>query len=323
MDGVIKGVSHDVAHKDTEPATVATSLPRLAKKKAKLNALFMGESLDSCLDIKSLERDCNLNVHMVETHTMSQNDILPAILHNSDTDVLILQAGSSAITDIEVNNALKDTEKDLEAYKKEWFHIAEQDSVQILDTALNAARSKPEMKVVISKRVPRYDTSSSDLLGIKTQLSSFANTSLDQLWIKAGSPKEISIIEPNLNTNLYPSLKSIICGSSLTNSHYDGVRMLGAGAKRHYTYRIKQALTSELPETIVKNQKTFAKVARGQKNLQGKASNSMPSKLDREWTQVHEHRRRNFYSDVSENMPQFVQTSHLPLNNRFSVLGNF
>ena len=45
------------------------------------------------------------------------------------------------------------------------------------------------MKVIIVKRLPRYDSSAADPLGIKANLSQFANSVYDQLWFKKGGQK--------------------------------------------------------------------------------------------------------------------------------------
>ena len=81
----------------------------------------------------------------------------------SDADVLVLQTGSKEISDIQVNEALVDPEKDIDAYKKDWFNQVENDSIEVFNIAQSAAKSDPKLKVVIMKRMKRYDRTSSDI----------------------------------------------------------------------------------------------------------------------------------------------------------------
>ena len=108
--------------------------------------------------------------------------------------------------------------------------------------------------------------------------------------------------------------------------------MLGDGAKRHYTYRLKQAINSVLPQNALKSQRSFAKVvssrpANSHRTQEGphrrEGTMYLPRKVHTEWSPVYGNRRRNLNSDFSENMNQAIRTSNLPLHNRFSVLGNF
>ena len=66
-----------------------------------------------------------------------------------------------------------DTEKDIEQYKKDWAAKVEEDSANLYDVAVKAIEKNPTMKVVIVKRLPRYDLDSSDPNQIKSQMSRF------------------------------------------------------------------------------------------------------------------------------------------------------
>ena len=59
------------------------------------------------------------------------NAVVPKVIENNDIDTLVLQAGNAEITDINVNKALMDTNKDIAAYKKEWFEKVEKDSLKL------------------------------------------------------------------------------------------------------------------------------------------------------------------------------------------------
>ena len=91
-----------------------------------------------------------------------------------------------------------DSRKTIEEYKKEWFAKVEDDSRNLLDIAKKALDTKNVKKVIIMKRLPRYDRSSLDLTGIKSRLSKYANSMYDQLWIKEGSPDTIVVLDLHL-----------------------------------------------------------------------------------------------------------------------------
>ena len=95
---------------------------------------------------------------------------------------------------------------------------------------------------MIVKRIPRFDCSSEDILGIKSELSNFANSVYDQLWTKRGSPENIRIAELKLNVEHSSHLKSLIFGSR-TENNFDGIHLNCIGASRHFiTYRAMQAI---------------------------------------------------------------------------------
>ena len=127
--------------------------------------------------------------------------------------------------------------------KKDWFDSVERDSQMIFNLATGVADMNPELKVIVLKRTKRYDRSSRDILNIKSSLSSFANTTLDQLWAKAGEPSNVQIADIDLMTDEYPKLRELIFGT-VNSPRHDGVQMTGVGAQRQFTYRAKQFLLS-------------------------------------------------------------------------------
>ena len=105
-------------------------------------------------------------------------------------------------------------------------------------------KRKPKLKIVIIKRLPRFDRSAQDIIGIKSKISNFANSVLDQEWVKRGSPQNIRIVELNLVQGSQ-NLKSIIYGSP-GSDRVDGIHLRGPGAQRHFTYRAVQAVKKAL-----------------------------------------------------------------------------
>ena len=154
-----------------------------------------------------------------------------------------LQTGSIEITDIRVNEALANSKKELNDLKKEWFEQVEKDSESLYKIAEEASKNHPGMKVVILKRLPRYDRPSDDILGIKSRLSNYANSVYDQLWLKNGSPENIQIVELEFGLQSAKTgyLKEIIFGKN-KSKNYDGYHLNGEFALRHFTYRAVQAI---------------------------------------------------------------------------------
>ena len=163
------------------------------------------------------------------------------IARDSKTDALVLQSGSIEITDINVNEALQDTKKDIREYKKDWFAKIENDSTNLFNIAEEAlANSNDIKKVFIVKRLPRYDRAPDDILQIKSQLSQFGNAQYDCLWLKRGSPKNIHIVEiEGLECSGY--MKELVYGNPV-RKNYDGVHLRGDGAARQFTYRAIKSL---------------------------------------------------------------------------------
>ena len=230
---------------DTE-ASNPRSRKRVRPKNRKPRVVWTGTSVSEVLDQKKLGEECSALVTFVETPAIKGNDntldkIVPAILENEDVDVLVLQAGDTKISNIKIIEALLNTDKDLEDVKKEWFDQVENQSKEIFQIAEGAVRNDPKLQVVIVKRLPRFDKGSDDILGVKPTLSSFGNGVFDRLWMKAGCPQSIKILEVNLNIEKPGYLKDLIFGSTHSKT-YDGVHLKGHGACRHFNYRVKQIL---------------------------------------------------------------------------------
>ena len=82
---------------------------------------------------------------------------------------------------------------------------------------------------------------------MRSDLSEFANSVYDQVWIKRGRPEKIQIVELDLKCSQSNYLKSIIFGNP-GEARVDGVHLRGKSAARHFTYRAIQAI-----KPIIKN----------------------------------------------------------------------
>ena len=211
---------------------------------------WVGTSISEALDVKKFEKDTGSQVTVERAYCIENEGrfkdinfsaVVPEIVKKGDVDTLVLQTGSIEITNMEVNKSMMDVEKDLKTFKSECYEKVEKDSENLFSVAENAVAHNPELNVIIVKRLPRYDRSSKDILGLKSQLSKFANHVYDQLWLKRGSPSNIHIVELELGCDNYPRLRNLIYGKQ-THDSFDGVHLVGEGGKRHFTYRAIQAV---------------------------------------------------------------------------------
>ena len=216
------------------------------------------------MNVKKFENDTQSSVRFVRAYGIEDENeatfpkdtlrfpnktfkkVVPEVLEKDNVDTLVLQTGSIEISNIKVNEAVLDTKKDLDQFKAEWFDQVEKDSKNLFKIAEDAIKQKPNLKVVIIKRLPRFDCSSQDILNIKSSLSKFANSVYDQMWTKRGSPNDIKIIELSLNVETPGYLRDLIF-SSKRSKIFDGIHLNGPGGSRHFTYRAVQGLRSLLP----------------------------------------------------------------------------
>ena len=225
------------------------------RKRKKKKITWIGTSISAnVLDKKKVENDCNIEVNVIKAYNIKEEKetsffkdanlaaTTAKVMKEKETDVLVLESGNIEITDLRTNDAMMDTRKQLENYKQDWFNKVEQDSINLFHIAENALEQNKELeKVVILKRLPRYDRSSTDLLAIKSELSTFANSVLDQQWIKRGSNKQIKVVEIDLKCSESKHLKNIIYGN-INDANYDGIHLRGKAASRHFNYRAVQVL---------------------------------------------------------------------------------
>ena len=221
------------------------------KNLVKHKVVWVGTSISKAVDKKKFEKDLNVDMTVAKAHCIKEEGhneesnfsaIVPEIVQKDGADTIVLQAGSIEITNLDVNKAMMDTSKDIIEYKKEWYQKVENDSKNLFHIAEDAVAMDPSLNVIIVKRLPRYDKPSTDILGIKSQLSKFANHVYDQLWLKQGSPSRIHVVELDLGSDKYYHLKNIIFGN-LNSASYDGIHLVGEGASRHLTYRAVQQIS--------------------------------------------------------------------------------
>ena len=308
------------------------------KLKKKQKVAWVGTSLSKQLDKGKFEKDLNVVLTLDRAYCIKEETdalfkhknfkaVVPKVIENDDIETLVLQTGSIEITNIDVNNAVNNPTKHIEDAKKGWFDKVEKDSTNLFEVAEEALKNTQMLKrVIIVKRLPRYDTNKDDILGIKSQLSEFANTCYDQLWVKRGRPNNIHIVQlEGFNSNNY--LRKIVYGET-KNRNYDGVHLGGQHTARHFTYRAVQAVKSLISKPF--NQSQDNNVKSNHRNSPQTQYQSEQRRAIQRLEQPGQSQRANFghqsvggaqgarYSDIVKGKNNYS----VPVGNRFEVLGN-
>lgn len=93
---------------------------------------WIGTSISKQLDKVKFEKDLNVDLKVERAYCIEDEtdalfrqsnfkEIVPKVIENDNFDTLILQTGSIEITNMNVNKAVMDHEKNIETYKKEWW----------------------------------------------------------------------------------------------------------------------------------------------------------------------------------------------------------
>ena len=178
------------------------------------------------------------NDHKAKHPEKNFTEIVPRELIKDSYSTLILQGGTNEVSNLDVSgNTIDNIEalkEEIKASSEKMFRIAEQ--------SLNM--NKDLENVVILKRMFRCDTLLNDPAQIKAKLSDFGNRVLDDIWLTKGCPKNIRIVQQELDCQDelrisrfgFPSAKG-----------YDGIHMRGKMAVQHYTGSIVNVLLNVLP----------------------------------------------------------------------------
>ena len=236
-------------------------IPKQPNDDRKEKVSWIGTSISKALKKAKFEKDLGVNLNITKAYCIKEEDnaryrhanfkaIVPQVIERDEPDTVVLQTGSIEITNIDVNKALMDNKKNIEEYKKEWFEKVEEDSKNLFDIATEALEKSEKLKkILIIKRLPRYDRSSSDLLGIKSQLSKYANSVYDQLWLKKGSPENIQIVDLDLECS--GNFRDLVYGKH-DDVNFDGIHLSGEAASRQFTYRVIKMLKVKVYSFLLK-----------------------------------------------------------------------
>ena len=319
---------------------VKKSKPIRAKKKQKIT--WVGTSVSNVMDKDKFEHETEMDLSVVKAHGIEEEGrfkgsnltaVVPDVVKKEDTDVLVLQAGDIELTNIDVVRAIDDEDKDIDEYKKEWYLKAEKDSENLFSIAESAIATDLELNVVIVKRIQRFDKTSVDPIGIKSQLSKFANHVYDQLWLKRGEPTRIHIVDLNLDCEDYPYFKEILYGRR-QDRQFDGIHLNGTADTRQFTYRAIQAIRSRFtkPPQMAARHWSVSDRNRPIRSMSSSDHRNCPqTKYQEAQRQLARNRRKDAvhtrtYAEVASSSTEHVysvptRNFYNPLN-RFPSLGN-
>ena len=167
-----------------------------------------------------------------------------------------------------------------------------------------------EMKVVIMKRLPRFDKQRQDPTKIKSRLSVFGNNVYDHLYFKHGCPKNIKVASLGIGTES-EYVRNIVMGNPDSQS-FDGIHLRGTEASRHFTYRAAQVIISVSRNNYVSGESETV----GQFHRQPSGHQNCPqAKYQRQSQKNHGQGKKSTQSSGQSRYS-------VPTQNSFGVLGN-
>ena len=162
-------------------------------------------------------------------------DVTPAELNKEKFDILIMQAGSVDITNL---NTKENPLANIDYFKQEAVLSAR----NFFSVGVNALNAHPELrKVVLMEQTPRYDPLVADPHSLKQALSQLFNDTLAQLRLACP-----------LKDKIFVGSHSIECSGSIREARYrhtksgrfDGIHLYGSSGMKAYTRSVLNILRS-------------------------------------------------------------------------------
>ena len=268
----------------------------------KPKVLYIGDSIAQNVSMKKIEDETNSRIKTAKAYTAVEDlksrfpnknftDVTPDALRNTKDDdkytELILAAPTVDISNLRTED-LSVTDN-VEVFKQKVIISCQ----NMFSVAQNAILDNPELrKVVIMEHAPRQDPPEIDPTQLRSKLAKLANTTLAQLVHSSGLQDRISVGRHSLDSA--NNIPSKVYRDDITGK-YDGVHMYGSHGKDLFTKSVARIIQSALPSS---NQPLYSHVvcpqAQYQKKQQARAEQSV----------------------------RLNQKYSVPVNNRFSVLGN-
>ena len=146
-------------------------------------------------------------------------------MKKSETEILIVQAGSVDITN------MKTSGDNVKKYGEYFKQQAITSATNLFTSVTNALLSNHGIqKAIIMKHIPRYDPRSNDPQSVKAALSQLYNDTLVQLWL--GSPHKNRIV---LGSHRLDCAGGIRTARYRNGNRYDGIHMYGPSGRKAYT----------------------------------------------------------------------------------------
>ena len=235
------------------PPPASSSTPATKATTKVDNILVVGDSISSQLHLKTIEFATDVKIRTAKAYSCKQEnistkgkhkpkfptknytDVIANELEKDNTDLLLVQAGSTDITNLKTEG--ENTESN-EYFEKETVESAK----NLFNAVTSAVNNNPGLKkVVILKQTPRYDFLTSNTPGLKPRLSTLFNETLDQLGNNCTFKDKLVIGTHDLN-----------CSGGILQARYrdtksgkfDGVHMYGPSGQKAYTASVVKILNS-------------------------------------------------------------------------------
>ena len=167
------------------------------------NILMVADSHSYNLDRNVFKDQTNTDIDLAIAFTVDEDEdakysnknflkVVPERLKKKEYDTLIMQAGSNEISNINVKSPPLNITL--------WERKVEESRRKVFKLAQKSLKNNPSLKkVLILKSLPRFDPSTVDPSSIKSKLNNFGNAVYDSMWLKSGCPKNIQIVDQQLD----------------------------------------------------------------------------------------------------------------------------
>ena len=217
-----------------------------SKDDDKKSILMIGDSISNKLDIDIIEKATGGKIKMCKAYgavfdnvgneakqagrfpAKNFKDAIPVEVKKESFDYLMIQAGSTDISNLKTN----ENNIDVESFKKEVRYAAK----NLFTAAEGALEDQPSIKkVVIMTMTPRYDARTSDPKSLKPILAQVFNNTLGELWLDSSMKDKVVI-----------GLHNLECVGGVrearyrdtNNRKYDGIHLHGPSGGKAYTISV-------------------------------------------------------------------------------------
>ena len=246
--------NNQASSKASSPKSPSSSLPRTVPQPrsehtySKSNQVtskvcIVGDSISGNLDHKVIANSMDADVRAARAYSAlkdaceneakeetrfpskSFDNVITAEAKKTETEILIVQAGSVDITNLKTTN--ENNKKFSEYFRQETVISA----TNLFTSVSNALKANPHLKeVIIMKQTPRYDTLSKDPQGIKAALALLYNNTIVQLWL--ASPQKDMITLGNHDLECSGGVRD---ARYKLGNRYDGYHLHGPAGKKAFT----------------------------------------------------------------------------------------
>ena len=232
------------------PSKNQREVPPKSTKTSATKVCIVGDSISSNIDLNVIASAMRAEVTAVKAYSSTGNqeenearyksrfpdqnfkDVIEDKIRDDEHDILIVQAGSTDITDLKTGG--DNPERFSEYYKQEVVMSA----TNLFTSVSNALVKNPRLKkIVLMKQIPRYDTASTDPKAVKAALALLFNDTLVRLWLD--SPHKDRLVLGNHRLECSGGIKE---SRYRLHKKYDGVHMFGQSGAKAYTESVLMLL---------------------------------------------------------------------------------